>query len=263
MFISLCVMLCSGAAAGGLDKASVNDWLPSVQQISGFAGRVNAVAEKSLGTPYADSPLGEGPEGTHDTDPKMDLSRVDCVTFVEQTVALAASADYDAAYGLLQKVRYKDGKETFAGRNHFLEADWLRDNPWCVDITDKLGVKTERVTRTISRKAFFPKVNAPELGQDLPDESVTVTCIPVGQVAAAEAKLPDVALVLFVGKVDWLFALHCGIFLRDASGAGHLYHASSKAGSVAKVSLSGYASEQSTRYMGISVHSMAEPVLED
>tara|TARA_R110001592_G_scaffold14630_1_gene65249 strand:- start:2047 stop:2853 length:807 start_codon:yes stop_codon:yes gene_type:complete len=225
-----------------------------------FVERFTHVVKDAVGTPYADGPLGEGPQGTYDTDPLMDLSRVDCVTFVEQSVALATAGDTHEAEAKLQLLRYADGQIDFATRNHFMLVDWIPNNPWCLDTTATLGVPTAKVTRTISKSAFFKLVKAPTLGQDIPDRDVTITYVPSANVAAAEARLREPTLVVFLGTVDWLFSLHCGIYLPDGNGGGALYHASSKAGNVSVTDLSDYVAGQGKRYIGITTYTITSPL---
>ena len=137
--------------------------------------------------------------------------------------------------------------------------DWVRNNPYCKDITAQLGVDTSVVERTISRKNFFERVEAPGLGLDTPDEVVPLTIVPTSLVENAELKLPDTALVVFVGKVDWLFALHCGLYIRNEKGEGKLVHASSKSGEVVEMSLVDYMHSQAGRYLGFTAYELTEP----
>jgi D-alanyl-D-alanine carboxypeptidase/D-alanyl-D-alanine-endopeptidase (penicillin-binding protein 4) len=256
----LVLILLASAPLHQMGPLEVDAWLGKIRsERPTFAERLQQVASKSLGTPYADGPLGEGPGASHDPDPLMDLTRVDCVTFVEQAVALAASEHYRAAFELLQRIRYAGGEVDFARRNHFMIADWIANNPWCVEVSGELGVETVPVTRTISWTGLFEKLKAPGLGADRPDRSVTLGCVPTGMAAAAEARLPSPALVVFVGNVDWLFALHCGLYLRDAQGVGRLFHASSKSGAVVAVPFTDYVAENATRYLGFTAYRVGEP----
>ncbi len=255
IFLSL-----AGAPLYEQSPAQVTEYLQGLQAAGQpFEQRLRRVVQDSMGTKYDGGPLGEGPEGKHDADPLVDLTKVDCVTFVEQSVALSIASDYDAMVQRLQLFRYRDGIIDYEHRNHFMISDWIRNNSFCTDITAKLGVKTDIVERTISRKDFFQLVKAPELGQDTPDEVLRQGVIPPSRAAEAEAQLPDTALIVFVGKVDWLFALHCGLYLRDEDGEGYLIHASSKAGEVTKTRLSEYMKSQEKRYLGFSAYSVSEP----
>jgi D-alanyl-D-alanine carboxypeptidase/D-alanyl-D-alanine-endopeptidase (penicillin-binding protein 4) len=252
--------------ASQADQAAVYEMTPQAMDVyltelrqreADFGARVADVAFRSLGTPYADGPLGEGPEGKYDQDPLVDFARVDCVTFVEQTLALAAARCRDEAMALLQQIRYEDGVISFETRNHFMVSDWIENNTFCKDVSQSLGVSTERLTRTISRRGFFERVDAPELGHDTPDHDVRIAYIPAAQAAAAEGRMPSPALVVFIGKVEWLFALHCGLCLLE-EGELRLIHASSKAGKVVSEDFNQYLSE-STRYIGFTVYRLEQP----
>lgn len=224
-----------------------------------FQARVADVLRRGLGTPYQDGPLGEGPLGVHDKDPLVDFKRADCVTYVEQTIALASGTSYSHAMQNLLRIRYKDADPTYESRNHFMISDWIANNPYCVDVTQKLDVPAESVTRRISRKEFFVRVNADGVGEDTPDQDITLHYIPTAGTAQAVKSLPDATLLVFIGKVDWLFSLHCGVYLRDGSGEGKMYHASSKADEVVGVDLAEYMQSQSGRYIGFTAYEITEP----
>ncbi len=230
------------------------------QDETDFAARFTRVVEQSMGTPYANGPLGEGPSGKYDQDPLMDHRRVDCVTFIEQAVAMAAAPGYKPAHALLQKIRYKDARINYESRNHFMLADWLPNNPWCEDHSKILGVATAKLTRTISKRDYFELVKAPDLGKDTPDRGVTIAYVPLENARAAEKALPSPALIVFIGKKpDWLFALHTGLYLRGKDGEGRLVHASSKAGSVTSQPLAEYLESQRERYLGFTAHAIHSP----
>jgi hypothetical protein len=255
----LAACLSGGQALHAMTPAEVDRYLSELQaRAPEFEARLADVAARAVGTPYHGGPLGEGPTGTHDKDPLIDLSRVDCVTFVEQCIALAASKSYDEAVERLQKIRYRDGRIDFEARNHFMETDWFPNNPFCRDATADLGVPTATVIRTISRREFFKKVEAPELGQDTPDREVSLVYVPSSRVAEAESRLPSPALVCFIGNVDWLFATHCGLYVRDDAGQGHLYHASTTDKRVVKVSLPEYVGSQE-RFLGFTAYRIGDP----
>lgn len=228
-----------------------------------FEQRLAVAAADSLGTPYADGPLGEGPGGQFDKDPLVDFSRADCVTFMEQSIAASAASNYGEMFETLRRIRYENGAIDFEHRNHFFITDWIEHNPFCIEVTGDLDVPTEVVTRKISRKGFFERVSAPGLGLDTPDVVHHVPVIPPGQVEIAEALIPSPSIIVFVGKVDWLFALHTGLFIRDEAGSGRLYHASSKAEEVAAVDLSDYVHDQAGRYVGIAIYRVTEPLFEE
>jgi len=244
---------------GEMPPAALDGYLAGLhERTPGFAGRIAEVAKRGLGTPYKGDPLGEGPAGAVDTDPLMDLGHVDCVTFVEQTIALAACDSYRAAFHTLQTIRYRTDEVAFENRNHFMAADWVKNNTFCRDVTGDLDTPTKTGTRTIGRKHFFQLKELPDKAREAVDETLDLTYVPADAVAQAEPHLPSPALILLIGKVNWLFTLHCGLYIRDETGQGRFYHASSQAGEVVAVGLAEYLRD-STRYIGFAAYAIAEP----
>lgn len=259
-FSILAFVLAAGGQLFEMSQAEVDEYIQDLAaQGKTFGERVEAAARKGLGTPYADGPLGEGPAGAYDTDPLVDFSKADCVTYVEQSIALGSASTYSGMFDLLQRIRYKNGDISFEARNHFMISDWIANNGFCVNVTRALDVQTQSVTRLISKKGFFARVNAEGLGKDIGDEEVTLHYVPSGAAAASEKALPSPALLVFIGKVDWLFSLHCGLFLRDGKGSGKLYHASSKAAGVVAADLDAYVAGQGDRYIGFTAYAITEP----
>ncbi len=251
-------LLTAGEAVYEMPPEAMDAYLGRLQSEEPlFGARLASVAHRSLGTPYVNGPLGEGPDGKYDQDPLVDFGRVDCVTFVEQSLALAISSSCDEAVERLQGIRYKNGEISFETRNHFMISDWVANNRFCRDVSRDLGVSAAHVSRTISRRDYFPKVKAPELGQDTPDQVINLAYVPLSQVVDAEPNLPSPALIVFIGKIDWLFALHCGLYVRDEDGKGQLIHASSKAEAVVAVPLAEYL-EGSERYLGFTAYALRD-----
>ena len=223
-----------------------------------YAARIGALARASLGTPYAADPLGEGPGAEYDDDPLMDLSRADCVTYVEQIFALAAADSYRQAFDILQTIRYRGGEIAFENRNHFMVADWIPNNDFCRDITSELGVATQKVARTIGRRHFYTLKEIESLAETAVDEKITLEYVPASAAAEAEKKLPNGALILLIGNVDWLFTLHVGLYIRDDAGGGLFYHASSRRGKVVAEPFS-EVFENSSRYIGFTAYETTSP----
>src|SRR5260370_33755719 len=78
-----------------------------------------------LGTPYTVSPLGEGTG--KDADPLIRFDAVDCLTFVEETMAISYAADPRGVEPILSELRDVRGS-AFDARNHLMEAQWLHPN---------------------------------------------------------------------------------------------------------------------------------------
>lgn len=87
--------------------------------------RILSHSSQMIGANYRPDPLGEGTNGIIDNDPRFQLAPVDCVTFVESTLALALSGTLDQAKRWMDRLRYSGTKIGFARRNHFMLASWL------------------------------------------------------------------------------------------------------------------------------------------
>ena len=109
------------------------------------------MSERFLGTPYVHSPLGEG-SGV-DPDPTFRLDAVDCLTFVEQAMAMSLARSDAEVPGLLERLRYASTPR-YEDRNHLMEAQWLPNNQrkgFLVDVTRRYGAEdTVRVQKTLT-----------------------------------------------------------------------------------------------------------------
>ncbi len=134
--------------------------------------RLLAASRGFLGTRYLESPLGEG-EGK-DPDPLLRYDAVDCLTFVEQTMALALSPRYDQVLPTLSRIRYAE-QTVYADRNHLMEAAWLPNNVrkgFLRDVTGALGGSdVQVVTKELTRLTWSSKTSA---ALDLPRERQVV-----------------------------------------------------------------------------------------
>jgi len=241
-----------------MDAVRVDEYLSDLRaRVPEFSDRVVEICKESLGTPYMENPLGEGEDGLYDRQPLMDLAHVDCVTFVEQTIALAASRSFQEAFDTLQRIRYKNGQIAFETRNHFMIADWIANNHFCRDITGELGVPTVTETRMMGRRHFFEVWKIESLAKEAQDEPLTIDYIASSDAARAMDCLPSPSLVLLIGKLDWLFSLHCGIFIRDEDGRGRLYNASQLERKVVAADFVEIVSR--SRYVGFTVYEIGEP----
>lgn len=202
-----------------------------------------------LGTPYVNGPLGEGEAGGPDPDPRCDFGHVDCVTFLEQSLALAVAdpqrpGSYAAA---LDAIRYRDGIVGYATRNHYMVLDWIPANAWLVrDVTPEVGKgRLHRVERTIDRAAFLREHGAePRPGLD-DARTLSIDFIPSGELAAVAPSIRSGDLVLWIGNVESIFVVHTGLAVRGPDGELLLRHGSSKAGHVLDESLADYAARSS------------------
>ena len=193
------------------------------------AEKIAAYSELALGTPYASDSLGEGSGGACDKDPLMDLSRVDCVTFCEQMLALAVSNNYEQAFRNLQRIRYRGGVISFATRNHFVMADWLPNNQWLLkDITVDIGGSLCReMTKTIDRKGFAVSRGCAEPADRPQPQRMSVGYIPSRHLPTAAAQLKGSEILVLITAREGIFASHLGFIIKSGDGKTLFRHASS------------------------------------
>lgn len=203
-----------------------------------------------FGTTYKDGPLGEGDFGGPDVDPRVDFDAVDCVTYLEQSLALALFAGSDPAGAspasflrTLDHVRYREGRVDFPDRNHYMMRDWVPANSWLLqDVTAQLvpGAAVA-VTHTIDRAQFLrakgvtPRPAVDDAGP------LTMHVVPRESVAKVASAIRSGDLVFWAAQKDGIDIAHTGLAVRDSSGALLFRHASSKAGRVVQEPLADYA----------------------
>jgi hypothetical protein len=188
--------------------------------------RVAALARKNIGQPYELFLLGEFPYETYDAQPLFDLTKSDCVVFVEHTYAMALSASWEEFFWVLQRIRYRDGVIGVATRNHYTEADWNVANSWLVqDITRTLGVPTQPYHQRIDRQAFLQKQF--KVAREIAVQPFDDVYVAKQDVAAIESQLQDgdfVNVISSRGGDSW--ASHVGLIVTGADGSRHLLHSS-------------------------------------
>lgn len=176
--------------------------------------RIALLARKNIGQPCRLSLLGEYPFELIDPDPLYCLSASDCVTFVEQTWAMALSRDWPTFFNTLQRIRYKDGKIGILTRNHFTEADWNVNNAWLFeDVTEAVANGQARaMTVPINRNRFFATFG---LETDMPVQRFETRCIPTRILPVCLPNLQTGDVIEFVrGTAEAPYVGHMGLCLR-------------------------------------------------
>jgi hypothetical protein len=175
----------------------------SIRQLASepLPGRLLQASEKFLGTPYASSPLGEG--RGKDADPLIRFDAVDCLTFVEETLAISFANEPREVEPILIDLRY--AKEVaFDDRNHLMEAQWLPHNlgkGFLRDVTRRYGGdSTEVVHKTLSPTTWTSR-SSRALGLSPNREPLgtfELPIIPIERVRAAAKRIPSGTLLVVV-----------------------------------------------------------------
>jgi hypothetical protein len=234
-------------------SSSIRVWQPRTPD----AQRLEAASRRYLGMPYRLFPLGEGSAERGSPKPLIDERGVDCVTFVEQSLAHGLAPTPSEVKPLLQRIRYRSGKIHFGTRNHYFLADWMANNAWLVeDDTLRVGGSLARsITKTLDRGLPAKehgmqrwRASLPAGGARMP---LTVSYIPSGAVARSVARFPAAAIVAFVPPGKDMDASHVGfVFRRDG---WTLRHASSVRGRVVDEQFLPYVRRRGRHIAGIVV----------
>ena len=211
-----------------LDEKRLDAYLRRLaREIPGLRERVATIARATVGQAYRLGPLGEYPFELYDPDPLYCLTAGDCVTFVEQTLAMALSQDWPSFFQTLQRIRYKDGLVGMLSRNHFTETDWNVNNAWLVeDVTKSVpGVAAYHVR--VDRAAFFKQFGLAYSADAIEFEDALV---PRRHLPEVLPQLQDADIIEFV-RTDkgGSYVSHLGFVFHDASGGPTLLHATKPA----------------------------------
>ncbi|MBI5761972.1 MAG: DUF1460 domain-containing protein [Planctomycetes bacterium] len=187
--------------------------------------RVRLLARQSIGQPYKLGPLGEYPFELTDPDPLVCLAASDCVTFVEQTYAMALADDWPSFARQLIRLRYRNSIIGFEDRNHFVEADWNPANNWLFDEVSRPISRGSTVTMNtqIDRAAFFAKHG---IHKQIAIRDCAGIYIPTAKLGQCLDQIKDADIVELVKGNDKLqYVSHMGLLFHDAAGRVTMLHA--------------------------------------
>jgi D-alanyl-D-alanine carboxypeptidase/D-alanyl-D-alanine-endopeptidase (penicillin-binding protein 4) len=218
--------------------------------INNLNERINYFSDKLKNKPYFLGPMGEGRSIYPSHKPRVNFSEMDCITYIEQVLALAYSKNYDDFFNTLQRIRYKNGVIDYNMRNHFLIADWLLYNQLKVESENLELGNFLLFEKEIDRKKFFndssvvnPKVSIPFL----PKEKAIIYA---DTVKFARDTIFGVAIL---SELPGLDAAHTGFAVGSSKKKGlMLRHASQLKGKVIEQPLSEFLKATKIKTPGIS-----------
>jgi D-alanyl-D-alanine carboxypeptidase/D-alanyl-D-alanine-endopeptidase (penicillin-binding protein 4) len=264
----LALALLAAPILGRLPAAEVDAFLASLDgEGAPLAERIARVSARFVGTRYVRDPLGEGPGRLPDPDPQIDLGRVDCLTFVEQVLALAQRRTLGEATLLLQRYRYARGEVSYRKRRHFMELQWLpglQAEGLLRDVTARIGGEATRifereVTRRSYRGAF--RVWRRRLGKALPLGVIRLPYVRAADAPRLAARIPPgtiLALVRRTPRRSPIAITHVGFVVPGARGMV-FRHAIHVAGRVIEEPLPGYLARHARDPASLGFH-FAEPL---
>ena len=210
---------------------------------SSIGRRMEAASHDWLGLPYLNEAAGE--MDGDDPDPPARYDSFDCLTFVEEVLGLAMSADPLYAPAVRDALRYRDApssdipasastwRRSYNERRHFMEAQWLPDavrNGLLTDITAAVGpahVLEHSVTADTwtnwRRAKFF------HLPSELyPVGTWSLSYLSLSDAVASYTRIPPGALVLTLREARaWspIAITHVSLVVEDPNGKVHMRHA--------------------------------------
>jgi hypothetical protein len=201
-FVSCLALLTATTPVRWMDLAEP-DRNEAIRQLGSksLEGRLLEASERFLGTPYTLSPLGEG--NGQDADPLIRFDAVDCVTFVEETIALSYAVDPETVEPILSELRYHH-EIAFEDRNHLMEAQWLPHNVakgFLRDVTRRYGGEdVQVVAKTLTADTWASKTSK-SIGLAAghqPTGSFKLAMIPLDRVPAVAPQIPSGTLLLVI-----------------------------------------------------------------
>ncbi|HPQ81346.1 MAG TPA: DUF1460 domain-containing protein [bacterium] len=239
---SLC-MRPPGADAFVVGGNSFAPFLSSVQDLP-LLERLECLSRRFLGIRYEPDPLGEGNGAGIDDDPTYRFDAIDCMTFVEEVVALSFSGDAGEFTDTLGCIRYRDCVHTYAMRNHHVE-DWVRENSarnYIRDITGEVGgslvkravVEIDFMRWIEAKPDMLPhhkdEIRTERMARDLKDPTpVEISFVPLRDIlvvrdgtvsmdGGVSSRIPAFSIMLLIGKAEDEFKFgtrvrHMGIVL--------------------------------------------------
>ncbi len=163
-----------------------------------------------LNTPYFLDPLGEGYHGKRDPKPLLDFTRVDCLSFVEQVMALAFSQSYDEVLSWLLRIRYRGGNAKFKNRHYTMTKGWILSNmqeDMLEDVTAQVvsADLLQDISVGLRPKSYWERQHRKRfeiLGKDAPRGVARLKYIPIDTLIQGSIKLPVPALMHIVSEIQ-------------------------------------------------------------
>ena len=160
------------------------------------------ISQPLKGLPYQVDPVGEG--AGPDPDPVARYDVFDCLTFVEEVMALGLPVDPASAPEVRTALRYgPSGEVTYENRNHFMMHQWIPHNiknGMLADITTDLGT-TVKMTKVVESRTWTRWKSRPRflLSDDqFPVGEFSLDVLPLDQALLSLSSIPPGALVLTI-----------------------------------------------------------------
>lgn len=190
------------------------------KQIHGVGAKVRRIAEAFLSRPYHANALHGGPQTSERL--LLDLDGFDCLTLIENVIALARAQDLAGYVAELVQLRYLAGQVDWSQRLHYF-SDWLR-------ASQRRGVLT--VINAEQPLLYTKTLNV--LADYAPRQHKISLC-PRSQLLQIAPKLAEANVVAFASTRAGIDYFHVGLLFWSGDAQRQilqLVHASRSAGGV-------------------------------
>ena len=248
--------------------------LPALNALSVISIRIEFLSQLFLGKPYIANPQGEGINAEFDSAPLFRFDGFDCVTYVNNILALALTGDVDSFQKKLVQINYYDAVPRYENRFHFTSLDWNpqnQKNEMMRDITGDI-LDQRKVPLVLLAEGEIDKPNwflkkaesesadraalLKKYASRCKKENARIAYLPLNKLFDENKKpcififdqIPDVSIIEIV-RPNWnlkdkigtnLHVSHMGFCIRKPSGELFFHHASSENKSVVAILLSDY-----------------------
>lgn len=195
------------------------------------------IGKSFIGTDY----LAHGLEKDGDEELVINLTGLDCTTFLENSLTLArcikkGKTSFDDYLNELRFIRYRDGKiDQYPSRLHYF-SDWIYDNvkkEIVEDVTKELGgEKTKFKINFMSAhpESYRQLKENPDFIPIIKEQEKEISCreyyfIPKDKFASKEDSIHNGDLIALTTTVEGLDIGHVGIAVKMDDGRIHLLHA--------------------------------------
>jgi len=202
--------------------------------------RMKLVTEPLLGADYIIDAVGE--EREPDPDPIVRYDAFDCLTFVEEAMALSLGTNEQDINRIRKELRYQGSQIDYLDRNHFMVSQWIPNNiqkGYFVDITHTLG-ETHLVSKTITERTWSRwrgRHKYPFEISHYPTGTYSLGVLSLDAAIGSIEKIPDGALIIVVRQnksYNPLLITHLGFVVRHSEKDVRIRHATKMAGGVVK-----------------------------
>jgi hypothetical protein len=183
------------------------------------------IGSRFLGDPYGDNTLGGSKSSVESFTASFDA--FDCVTYVENVLALAGAFSPRKFADNLRHIRYKDGIVGWPSRNHYMTT-WIRNN-----------VRAGFIRNLTKGAGLIDSSRRLNVVDGLPDKTVRVRSIRKRDFLRRTAEVRTGDLVFFASTRRNLDVFHCGTLIRSGDRI-LLRHAARSRGCVVEQDLAGF-----------------------